>query len=245
MACYEFLARVMARLQPAEAAHEAAGLVYVPRLADDAPGLQDACRGVVGHENSDFLVGASSVPARSREGLEAFAARLRRVARTLDAIRGERPAQRRARYARNHGFVPADIEPLLAAVPEATWAQLAGAWARLSALWDAIVAHLPNFSAVCAYLHRIDPDAFWRAYWHWMLHPEGGHDAAADAFLAALPRSPLFHNAPACQAALARELRRMGSDWSRLHTERARLALIATGTVIEPAPDVFERLRAL
>ena len=165
---------------------------------------------------------------------------VQRIAADLEAIAAETPAQRMRRY-NNHARYHFDqVRDHIATDDPAVWPALAEAWRPMADLWQHVVNELmPDFDDVFVYLVRLDPQAFWTAYWHWMLHNlHEGLDNDVDTYIAELPQTVLERTEAsdaACEAAFRREFQNLDDDdWSRLQADRARRALLATGMQIDP-----------
>ena len=244
LACVMERTRAAARLREALAWHMPSGEeAWLWRRAANAPYVR---RGVLGRAALAFLMEGAAAK-RTRALQEAYAAELRGVARTLAAIREEAWHARLERYGRHEGPAPAEIRALLQQDTHYAWRDLAEASADLSALWDAVLGG--DLEAAMAHVVREDPDAFWGAYWQWMLAAGlGGQDPELDARIADLPRAPPFRTPAAmqsCDRMLQRAVRPLQDDWTPFHTDRARRALIATDTLVEPTPEVAERWRRI
>jgi len=185
---------------------------------------------------------------------EKYMERLNAISNCLTQILHMTPTERLREYHKHTGMFGAREEEEKAILrgedDTAAWRELVDAWAALRDAWATILEPLPYLHAVWERVVTIDPDAFWKAYWDWMLRPHtiwytqgrhrlGGTNQNADAYIARLPQTvPLLRQSDAsraaCQRALESEttgLHRL-EDWSVLESDRAKMALIATDTEV-------------
>ena len=249
----DFLGNVFLRLRVARTALHTFTLYLNPYLVNYVPRVE-ARAGILGC-STEVLACIHGEKSHTPLAREAYAQKLAKIVERLTKIEKQTQAQRReefwtyARYPSGQAAAAIDTDDPL------VWTELASAFRSLWNAWTEALAPMPYLADVWAYFAREDPDAFWGAYWDWMLSPPRSHASASvmasvDTYIAQLPLTVAAlrgdASKAACQRALETEMDALydADDWSVLMTDRARTALIATGTIVDPPPHVMESWHA-
>ena len=248
----DFLGCALWRLRVARTARHTVTRYLDNRLIASVPSAE-ARDGILGITIT-VRVCAQGESTHTPEARAAYLNSLNRIVETFAEIEHQTPAQRLARFRYFTHYASAATVAAVETDDTAVWTELGDAFRALRDAWAGALAPLPYLADVWAFLAREDPEAFWGAYWDWMLHaPRAFRDArnrragalpSVDTYIAQLPQTVAAlrdeASRAACQRALETELDD-DDDWSMLMSDRARAALIATGVVVDPPPHVAAR----